>query len=84
MAREAPGELAAEIVAAGLEVTDRIALEGPLWLLPDLARIRADPQAAALALRVAGRISRDPGALANSPHFIVVARRTGTTERATP
>lgn len=70
-----PEELTAEVSEAGFEVVDTFAVEGPLWLLPDLESRRVDRASADLLLNVAEQLSRDAGAIANSPHFIVVGRK---------
>lgn len=72
-----PDELRLEIEAAGLEHHGTFAVEGPAWLLADLAdRLAAPPRRRAL-LRILRLLEREPDALGVSAHLLAVARRFG-------
>ena len=70
-----PEELAGEVLAAGLTVTAVYGLEGPGWILPDVAERMADPQRRATLLSVARMLETEPSVLGWSAHLLVVARR---------
>ena len=70
-----PEELAAEVRAAGLDLTGVYGLEGPGWILPDVAERMADAQRRAALLRVARMLETEPSVLGSSAHLLAVARR---------
>lgn len=69
-----PGELAGEFEHVGLSVIDQFALEGSSWLSTEPETHRTDPARARTIFDVATSTSRDPAAIAASPHMIVVGR----------
>jgi SAM-dependent methyltransferase len=65
--------LAAE--AAGLGMAAVYAIEGPAWLLGDIAERAADPAHWAILMDMLRRIEAEPALLAASAHLMLVARR---------
>lgn len=72
-----PDELAAEVRRAGLTLQDVYGLEGPGWILPDVAERMRDPQRRATLLGVARMLETEPAMLACSAHLLAIARRQG-------
>jgi SAM-dependent methyltransferase len=70
-----PEELADEVLAAGLALTGVYGLEGPGWILPDVAERMADPQRRATLLDVARMLETEPSVLGSSAHLLAVAQR---------
>ena len=70
-----PEELRAEILATGLDVVALVGLEGPLWLMPDLARRWADPRAREQLLGLIRTVEAEPSLLGVSAHLLAVGRR---------
>jgi ubiquinone/menaquinone biosynthesis C-methylase UbiE len=72
-----PGELAVECAAAGLAHETTLAVEGPGWLLADLAERLADVRQRAVLLDAIGALEGEPTLLGASAHLVAVARRSG-------
>lgn len=70
-----PDELADEVRAAGLVLDGVYGLEGPGWILPDLAERMRDADRRASLLRVARMLETEPSVLGSSAHLLAVARR---------
>jgi ubiquinone/menaquinone biosynthesis C-methylase UbiE len=70
-----PEELAAEVQAAGLALDGVYGLEGPGWILPDVAERMADAHQRATLLRVARMVETEPALLGSSAHLLAVAQR---------
>jgi SAM-dependent methyltransferase len=70
-----PEELTAELVEAGFDRVECVAVEGPCWLAKDFAACWSDPRRREALLGLARSVERDPMALAASPHLIGVGRR---------
>jgi ubiquinone/menaquinone biosynthesis C-methylase UbiE len=70
-----PEELRAEVQRAGLTVDGLYGVEGPGWILPDLADRWADPGRRAVILHVARLLEAEPSMLGCSAHLLVVARK---------
>ena len=70
-----PEELRAEVLAAGLTVDGVYGVEGPGWILPDVAGRMADADRRAALLRVAGMLETEPSVLGSSAHLLAVAQR---------
>jgi SAM-dependent methyltransferase len=71
-----PDELCAEVVAAGLSPQGQYGVEGPGWLLSDVAARLVDPRRRADLLQVARRLESEPSVLGVSAHLLVVAHAT--------
>jgi SAM-dependent methyltransferase len=70
-----PEELAAEVRAAGLALDGVYGVEGPGWILPDVAERMADARRRASLLRVARMVETEPSVLGSSAHLLAVAQR---------
>jgi ubiquinone/menaquinone biosynthesis C-methylase UbiE len=70
-----PEELRAEVLAAGLDLVTVAALEGPLWLLPDLGRLWADAATRERLLGFVRAVETEPSFLGVSAHLLAVGRR---------
>jgi SAM-dependent methyltransferase len=70
-----PEELAAEVRAAGLVLNGVYGLEGPGWILSDVAERMADAHRRAALLRVARMLETEPALLGSSAHLLAVAQR---------
>jgi hypothetical protein len=70
-----PGQLRAEVRAAGLEVADLVSVEGAAWLLADLADRLADPVDREYVLESLRVTERVPELLGVGPHLLVTAVR---------
>ncbi len=79
-----PEELAAEVRAAGLELEGVFGLEGPGWILPDVAERMADADRRAVLLTVARMLEAEPAVLGTSAHLLAVARRPGPSPAGPP
>lgn len=69
-----PEELRAEVSEAGLILDGLYGLEGPGWILPDVAARLADPRRRAELLQVARALESEPSMLGVSAHLLAVAR----------
>jgi SAM-dependent methyltransferase len=72
-----PGQLRAEIRRAGFDVADLVCVEGPAYLLGDLAERMADPRHWQVVLDTARATERVPELLGLGPHLLVTAVRPG-------
>ncbi len=70
-----PEELADEVRTAGLALTGVYGLEGPGWILPDVAARMADVHRRAALLGVARMLETESAVLGTSAHLLVVAQR---------
>jgi SAM-dependent methyltransferase len=73
-----PDELRSEAVDAGFEIGALYGIEGPGWMLPDLAARWDDPRRREIVLRVARALECEPSALGCSAHLLLVARKPAT------
>ena len=70
-----PRQLRAELREAGLAVADLVSVEGPAFLLADLAERLADPAARAVVLEAARAVERVPELLGIGPHLLAAGIR---------
>jgi ubiquinone/menaquinone biosynthesis C-methylase UbiE len=70
-----PDELRQEVAAAGLEIDGLYGVEGPGWILPDLAERWADPGRREAVLQVARALESEPSVIGCSAHLLVVGRK---------
>lgn len=70
-----PGQLRAEVRAAGLAVTDLVSVEGAAFMLSDLAERLADPVDREALLETLRATERVPELLGIGPHLLVTAVR---------
>ena len=70
-----PEDLRAEARRAGLTVEGLYGVEGPGWILPDLADRWGDPERRAALLHVARLLEAEPSVLGCSAHLLAVGRK---------
>jgi SAM-dependent methyltransferase len=70
-----PEELRAEVLTAGLALDGVYGLEGPGWILSDVAERMADAHRRAALLHVARMLETEPSVLGGSAHLLAVAQR---------
>jgi len=70
-----PEDLQSEAAEAGFPDAKVVAIEGPAWLLPDIAERAADAAHWALLMDLLRRIEAEPALLAASAHLMMIARR---------
>ncbi|MEV4410462.1 class I SAM-dependent methyltransferase [Catellatospora sp. NPDC049609] len=70
-----PDELPGEVEEAGLTLERRAAIEGPLWMMPDLAQILADGERTAQAMALLRAVEGEPHLWGASSHLLTVASR---------
>jgi ubiquinone/menaquinone biosynthesis C-methylase UbiE len=70
-----PEELAEEMRSAGLEPDGVFGIEGPGWIVPDVAERMADPARRETLLTVARLLETEPSVMGCSAHLLGVARR---------
>jgi ubiquinone/menaquinone biosynthesis C-methylase UbiE len=69
-----PEELVGELDEAGLTVHGVYGIEGPGWLLPDIAQRMEDEARREQVVRVARLLESDPGVMGVSAHLLAVGR----------
>ena len=79
-----PGQLRAELGAAGLELVDLVAVEGMAFTLSDLDERMDDPAARAVVLDAARALERVPELLGIGPHLLATAARPAGRTPARP
>jgi len=70
-----PGQLRAEVRAAGQEVVGLVSVEGLAFALSDLEERMADPVARTVVLEAARALERVPELLGIGPHLVATAVR---------
>lgn len=70
-----PDDLHAEVSSTGLEITGVFGIEGPGWLLPDVAARLADAGQREVLLRAARMLELEPSIVGASAHLMAVARK---------
>jgi SAM-dependent methyltransferase len=70
-----PEELAGEVLATGLALQGVYGLEGPGWILPDVAERMAHAERRETLLRVARMLETEPLVVGSSAHLLAVAQR---------
>jgi SAM-dependent methyltransferase len=73
-----PGQLRAEVAASGLQVIDLVCVEGPAYLLDDLAERLADDEGRRVVLETARALERVPELLGIGPHLLATGRKTAS------
>lgn len=71
-----PEDLRAECEDAGLTPVATVGIEGPAWLLPDLAAWLGDDTRRATLLTALARLEAEPSLLGSSAHLLVIAKKT--------
>jgi ubiquinone/menaquinone biosynthesis C-methylase UbiE len=70
-----PGELWQEFLAAGFQIVELVAIEGPGWLARDFDRLWSNPLQRERLLAAVRRVEREPPVLGASPHLMAIGRK---------
>jgi ubiquinone/menaquinone biosynthesis C-methylase UbiE len=70
-----PGELSREFLAAGFQVLEVAAIEGPGWLARDFDRLWNDAIQRERLLNVIRKVEREPSILGASSHIMAIGRK---------
>jgi ubiquinone/menaquinone biosynthesis C-methylase UbiE len=70
-----PGELSREFLAAGFQVVEIAAIEGPGWLACDFERLWNDPIQRERLLAAIRKVEREPSVLGASSHIMAIGRK---------
>lgn len=70
-----PGELSRELLAAGFDVVEIVAIEGPGWLARDFDRLWNDPAQRERLLKVVRKVEREPSILGATSHVMGIGRK---------
>jgi SAM-dependent methyltransferase len=76
-----PGQLRAELAASGLVSIDVVSVEGPAFLLGDLAERLADDESRRVVLETARALEQVPELLGIGTHLIATGRRAAEDQR---
>lgn len=72
-----PAQLRSELTAAGFRVTALVSVEGPAFLLGDLAERLADDEGRRFVMETARALERVPELLGIGPHLLATASKPG-------
>ncbi|MGA1987091.1 MAG: methyltransferase domain-containing protein [Candidatus Sulfotelmatobacter sp.] len=70
-----PGELSRDFLAAGFQVVEVVAIEGPGWLARDFDRLWNDPLQRERMLAAVRKVEREPSVLGASSHVMAIGRK---------
>jgi SAM-dependent methyltransferase len=70
-----PGELSRELLAAGFQVVEVSAIEGPGWLACDFDRLWSDPAQRERLLAAVRKVEHEPSVLGVSSHVMAIGRK---------
>lgn len=70
-----PGELSRELLAAGFQVLEIVAIEGPGWLARDFDRVWNDPAQRERLLHVARKVEKEPSILGATSHIMAIGKK---------
>jgi hypothetical protein len=70
-----PDELAAEVREAGFSLESLVAVEGPVWLLPNLADRMNEPGKRGQLFALLRSAECDPSLIGVSAHFLAIGRK---------
>jgi ubiquinone/menaquinone biosynthesis C-methylase UbiE len=70
-----PGELSREFLAAGFQIVEIAAIEGPAWLARDFSRLWNDELQRERLLEVVRTVEREPSVLGASSHIMAIGRK---------
>jgi ubiquinone/menaquinone biosynthesis C-methylase UbiE len=71
-----PGELSRELLAAGFQVVEIVAIEGPAWLAQDFDRLWNDPAQRERLLSVVRKVEKEPSILGATSHIMAIGRKS--------
>jgi ubiquinone/menaquinone biosynthesis C-methylase UbiE len=70
-----PGELSREFLAAGFEVVELVAIEGPGWLAKDFDRLWSVPEQRERLLQIVRSVENKPSIIGASAHIMAIGRK---------
>lgn len=70
-----PGEMSRELLAAGFQVVEIIAIEGPGWLARDFDRLWRDPVQRERLMQAVRKVEREPSILGVTAHIMAIGRK---------
>ena len=70
-----PGELSREFLAAGFQIVEIVAIEGPGWLARDFDRLWNDPAQRERLLTAVRKVEREPSILGATSHIMAIGRK---------
>ena len=70
-----PGELSREFLAAGFEVVELVAIEGPGWLAKDFDRLWGVPEQRERLLQIVRSVENKPSIIGASAHIMAIGKR---------
>ena len=70
-----PGEMSRELLAAGFQVVEIVAIEGPGWLTRDFDRLWNDSAQRERLLKVVRKVEREPSILGATAHIMAIGRK---------
>ena len=70
-----PGELSRDLLAAGFQVLEIVAIEGPGWLARDFDRLWNDPVQRDRLLAAVRKVEREPSLLGASAHIMAIGKK---------
>jgi hypothetical protein len=70
-----PEELRAEVAHAGFDVRGLYGIEGPGWIIPDVATRLQDPERRTALLRVCRLLESEPSVVGCSAHLLAVGQK---------
>lgn len=70
-----PGEMSRELLAAGFQVLEILAIEGPGWLARDFDRLWNDPSQRERLLATVRKLEREPSILGATSHIMAIGRK---------
>lgn len=76
-----PEELRSEVADAGLDVEGLFGVEGPGWILGDIAERWENPARRQIVVEVARKLESEPSLIGMSAHLIAVGRKSGAGRR---
>jgi ubiquinone/menaquinone biosynthesis C-methylase UbiE len=71
-----PGELSRELLAAGFQVLEIVAIEGPGWIARDFDRLWNDPVHKERLLSAVRKVEREPSILGATSHIMAIGRKS--------
>jgi ubiquinone/menaquinone biosynthesis C-methylase UbiE len=71
-----PVELQDEMLIAGFDSLDILAVEGPGWMMPDFEEAWQDKNTQEILMKLLRNIEKDPSLMGAGPHIIGVGRKT--------
>lgn len=70
-----PGELSREFLAAGFQIVEIAAIEGPGWLARDFDRLWNDPAQRERLMGIIRKVEREPSIIGSSSHIMAIGRK---------